>query len=134
MAGRVATAKEPLYSHSCPILATSTVGKIQTLKIMIFALPSNTTTAMKKAYPPQPPPTYTVSELIQKAYHDNEPWISGFERAYLAQNKARLKQGSPESTYRQYSQMINCEIYWADSEEKHAYWSAVHKELLEAGK
>jgi len=90
---------------------------------------------MKKVYPPQPPPTYTVTELIQKAYHDNEPWISGFERAYLAQNKSRLKKGlSQFGTYRQYSQMINSEIYWADSEEKHAYWSAVHKELREAGK
>lgn len=90
---------------------------------------------MKKVFPPQPPPTYAVAELIQKAYHDNEPWVSGFERAYLAQNKARLKKGlSGGGRYCRYSQMINCEIYWADSEEKHAYWSAVHKNLCEAGK
>ena len=110
-------------------------GKIQTLKVMTFILTSNITHAMKKIPPPQLPPTYTVAELIQKAYHDNEPWISGFERAYLEQNKAKLKKGLPEvGRYCRYSEIINCEIYWADSEEKHAYWSAVHKELREAGK
>jgi hypothetical protein len=90
---------------------------------------------MKKAYPPTPPPTYTVAELIQQAYHDNEPWASGFERAHLAQNKSRLKKGlSAGGKYCRYSQMINCEIYWVYTEEKHAYWSAVHSELREAGK
>jgi hypothetical protein len=90
---------------------------------------------MKKVLPPQPQPIYTVSELIKKAYDENEPWVSGFERAYLAQHKARLKKGLLEfGGYRWYSQMINCEIYWADSEEKHAYWSAVYKSLREAGK
>jgi hypothetical protein len=90
---------------------------------------------MENTHPPQTPPTYTVPELIKAAYNDNEPWVSGFERAYLAQNKSRLKKGlSGMGRYFRYSQMINCEIYWADSEEKHAYWSAVHKELRESWK
>jgi hypothetical protein len=111
------------------------VGKIQTLQIMIFVLTFNTTHAMEKVHPPQTLPTYTVSELIKAAYHDNEPWVSAFERAYLAQNEWSLKKGlSGGKRYFLYSRMINCEIFWADSEEKHAYWSAVHKELREAGK
>jgi hypothetical protein len=104
---------------------------------MIFVLTSNTfftTYAMKKAHPPTSPPTYTAL-LIQKAYDDNEPWISGFERAYLAQKAARAKRGlSVWGRYSLYSKMVHCEIYWAETEEGHAYWSAVYKELREAGK
>jgi hypothetical protein len=91
---------------------------------------------MKKLPPPQPPPTYLIPELIQKAYHDNEPWVSGFERAYFAQNAARVKTSLSvwRGRYLSYSEMVICEIYWAETEEGHAYWIAVYKNLREAGK
>jgi hypothetical protein len=91
---------------------------------------------MKNTHPPQTPPTYTVPELIKAAYHDNEPWVSGFERAYLAilEKRKKLSLHKPPSAHSSYSNMIASEIDWRETGEGWAYWYGLARALENAGK